>query len=249
MSQTRHSSAMARGGLVLAGAFAALASGPPASAGQEEQRWLVFSGASVADDSYYFYSGVRAALSGDITKSGLIAGVTSGSGLYRYASGVTPGGTIAGRFVLVEATGGYQWSAPQFGFAVMAGARYEDHRLSAPDPGNRVQGDEAGLAGLAELWARPVPGWMVTAGASATSVFGGYHVRASLARKLPFGTDLYAGIEAALMGNDEYRQTRAGVMVSGVDIGIATLSASAGLVDDSETGDGVYGTLGAWGMF
>lgn len=222
----------------------------PAEAGSAaERRWLLFSGASIAASSQYFYSGGRVSLAGDIERSGLIVAGASGAGLYRYADALAPGGRVGGQFTLHEAAAGYQFVAPGFGLALAAGLRREEHRLSAPDPGNPVQGARTGLLGQFDLWAKPRAGLLVTLAGSAAAVFGGYYLRAGAGWHVPFGNEVFAGIEAAVMGNRQYRETRFGLAVTGLELGPARLSAAAGLALARDTGAGGYGWLGAWGRF
>lgn len=229
-------------------ALAAATAMPRAGLAGEATRWLVFSGASVAETSLYFYTGARASLAGDIDASGFLIAGASATGLYRYAAPLAPGGVIEGRFSLYQFTAGYGHVAHDHGLTLLAGVRLTEHRLSAADPGNPVQGRKLGAVAAVDAWAKPWPDILVTASATAAQPFGNYWLRGSVGHRLPWSDATFAGIEVALAGDRTYREARLGIGVSGVRLGAARIDAAAGMTRSRER-TGSYGWLGVWGKF
>ena len=155
-----------------------------------------------------------------------------------------------GTFATGEAMAGYQIVTPKLGAALLGGVRRERHRLDLPDPGNPVQGARTGFAAAFDAWAKPADGILVTLAGNATTVFGGYYLRASAGHALPLGEDLFAGIEGVVLGNRQFRQYRIGGQISGYRVGAAQMGVSAGwLGDDGRSGrrgDGFYAAASLW---
>lgn len=245
------SAATGRGAVLRAVALLLLASlawRGPAWAGPDA-RWLLFSGGDLAASSAFVYAGGRYSPLSPIEAGGLLLEAFSGYGRYRYETGAVADGEVEGTLLLSQAGAGWGWRFKGAGAALAAGLRVEEHRLSEPDPGNAAAGTSIGAYVTADLWAKPSPGWLVTAQANATTVFSGYFLRATAARSLHGEGEVRLGAEAALLGSDSYRQMRLGALVSGIDLAVASLWASAGLMLDQDRRAGAYGSLGLWRKF
>ncbi|MBZ0216611.1 MAG: cellulose biosynthesis protein BcsS [Fimbriimonadaceae bacterium] len=197
----------------------------------------------MSSNSQFFYSGIRHSFSGNFENSGWIFGTMQGAGAYRYRNTAVPDGSVRATFTVVEAAFGYQHRWDRGGIAVLAGFHDEYHGLSADDPGNQVQGEASGPSLLIDIWSKPNADTLITAYASATSVFGGYYGRVFAGRRVSWLRDGFLGPEWSLMGNDTYWEMRMGGQLNSVTIGPWGLSAALGMSHNQDSKNSLYGAF------
>lgn len=216
---------------------------------ESEQRWLVFSGGSIATENQFFYSGGRFHAAGDTAGGGLILEALAGSGQYIYSTANVPGGLVSGRFSVVELSAGWghRWDNGRvIGFV---GVNYEDHELSPVDPGNTNQGEEWGIIAKIDLWVKPVDRVMVTAYGSVTSVFSGYYAQLFAGYRVHQDHDIYIGPETSVAGNNSYQEFKVGGRISGFSILKLSFAVSAGFAYSDDATESAYAALSSWRAF
>jgi len=105
-----------------------------------------------------------------------------------------------------------------------------------------VQGDKWGAKGQVEVYSQPTPNSMLLGIASYSTAHDTYFGLGRWGWKVG-EKRTYVGPEVGFNGNERYDQWRAGVHVTGFDVGPVGLNFSAGYVD-GESESGAYGGLG-----
>ncbi len=232
-------------GLVLVPA--AFLSMPHTNAGEAaDWRKLVFSGASVASDNAFYYSGARYHISGNTDAGGWVLEMSGGRGSYSYLTSNVPGGVVNATFNIAEAAIGYGLRWDQGRVIGFIGIRRESHKLFPLDPGNFNQGSETGISGKVDLWVKPTDNLLITLYGSVTSVFSGYYANAFAGYRVPSRDDLFIGPEFGIAGNNSYREWNIGFRASGLRFRKLSFAVSTGFSNDPDSGSGAYGSLGAW---
>lgn len=213
-------------------------------------RYEHFSGADFTSGSVFGYFGTVWALGRDVTGEGMRVKAVAGSGRYRYdtsLAGFFGRADVTGDVVLAEILAGYLWQRGKWTIKAYAGAGFEDHSLAPADPANAVSGREWGFAGQIELWRNLGAAGFVSLDASYSDAFGGYWAQARFGRRLR--ERFSGGIEAAVLGNEEYDSGRGGGFLR-YRLGRNELTLSAGVSGDYYTGDtGAYAAFGLYGKF
>lgn len=205
-----------------------------------KNRIFFFAGGDIARDSHYAWSGIVGAPQGILQEDGPRFRIMAGTGRYTYRTGAVAGGINEGRVTSGEVMLGFRRMIGATIATIFVGGHVEDQKLAAPDSGHRAQGTAAGVKVALELFHRIGPELISTASASASTVHGSYHARATLAREYPPGFAL--GVEAALNGDTRYNEPRAGLFVQG-GYGRTTVALSGGFLSNSDKGSGGYATL------
>ncbi len=220
---------------------------PDAQADEKSgQRWLFFSGASIANNNHFFYSGGRYHLSGDADNGGWILEASAGTGRYSYLTKNVAGGIVDASFNVFEGAVGYGHRWEQGRIIGFVGVRNENHFLTPFDPGNQNQGDETGISGKLDLWVKPTEIILLTFYASTTSVFSGYHANAFVGYRIFSNHDFYVGPEIATGGNNSYQTSQFGIRASGIPLLGFSVAVSGGISEDRDTGSGTYGSFSLW---
>lgn len=209
-----------------------------AEAPEARDAWIVAVDASAtlsSQGSHFAAATVTAAPRDDLGVSGVRVRVDGLIGSYRTGAGGL------GEQAELAAMAGYAWASPEAvlsGFVGLNLRRNETARLDAEQPGEATR---VGLKAALDYYARPTATTMVHATGTYSTAFNAYYGR------LRFGTAAFAGgylgPEFALLGDDFYRQWRAGLHLSGLRFGGVQLGLSAGYLHDQARKGGLYTTL------
>lgn len=204
----------------------------------EAAHFLFFGGADLWRNGAFTHGGVLWAYQG-LDRDGPVFKVLLNGGFYRFRSGATE---ITGRQVMAAALPGWRWHREGLEVTVFAGLDVQDHRFTPDDPGNRLRGTRAGARGGFDVWYEPFADWMLTGSASLSTVGKSYWTRAAAGWRL-FDA-VWLGPEMHAMGDDNYRQFRAGAHVTSLRMLGYEFSAGGGWVMDSDQRSGAYGRVG-----
>jgi hypothetical protein len=218
---------------------------PPARA----DPWLAnrvffFAGADFAQASMSAWAGAVAAPFGNLDEDGARFKVAGSGGGYAYRAGAL--GENEGRYVSGEALAGWRKSFDAIVITTYLGGYGERQRLRAPDPGNPATGSRFGAKAAVEVYARVWERFIVTTCISAATVYGTYNARAMVLRELT--PAIAFGVDAALLGNERYQETRSGLAAQFTfERRIVTIA--VGLADNSDKGAGAYATVMLYAPF
>lgn len=215
--------------------------GAPARADEAEPPRTVLFGSFDAGPSSFLNVGFKRALGPSLDRDGWLALGSAGTGVRRERFDFSLGEQRATRLsTLASALIGYQWTGERVVFALFGGVEL-DHKQVIPDGvlpvlaeprfGGRVQ---------AELWWHPTEATLTTATLVAGSAHG--HVWGRVAWGHEVWRGVYAGPELVGYAQDDYREGRIGLHLTGAKLGDVTLGVSAG-GSFAETGPGGYVTL------
>jgi hypothetical protein len=209
---------------------------------QDQARILLFATTDIWRQGGFSYGGVLWAPNG-LDRDGPVLKLMFGGGLYHYNSGALGNIDVAGREFAAMALPGWRFVGDSFVFTAFLGYDFQQHHLSPDDPSAGLRGSYHGLRTGFELWWQPTASTMVAADASVSTIGPGYSVR--LATGLRAFDAFYFGPEIHAFGaDDNYRQFRAGIHVTGFRTGLVEWSVGAGWATDSDDHNGAYGKLG-----
>ncbi len=226
---------------------AALFSTPGAEANEDPRfRRLIFSGASIASDNSFYYSGARYHISGNTDEGGWVLELSGGRGTYNYLTQNVPGGAVNATFNIADAAIGYGYRWDQGRVIGFIGIHRESHKLFPLDPGNLNQGSETGISGKVDLWVKPTENVLITLFGSVTSVFSGYYANAFAGYRFLAQDSLFIGPEFGFAGNNSYSAQHVGLRASGIRFRKLSFAVSAGFSNDPDSSSGAYGSLSSW---
>ena len=230
---------------VLATAFNIIATRALAGAepsGDDQARFLLFSTSDLWGHGGFSHAGVLWSPSG-LDREGAVLKLMFGGGVYHYLSGALGNADVRGVQLAGAVLPGWRFMRNGFIVTVFAGLDFQNHRLSPDDPSAGLRGSYAGLRTGFELWYEPTPTTMFAADASISTVGPSYAARVATGWRLL--DRFYLGPElAAFAADDNYRQVRAGVHITGLRLGWFEWSAGLGWAGDSDRRSSVYGKLG-----
>jgi hypothetical protein len=212
------------------------------AANQDQARILLFATSDIWHQGGFSYGGALWAPSG-LDRDGPVLKLMFGGGLYHYNSGALGNIDVAGREFAASILPGWRFVRDNLYVTVFLGYDFQHHRLTPDDPSTGLRGTYNGLRAGFELWWQPTGSTMVAADASVSTIGPGYNVR--LAAGLRTFDSFYFGPEVQAFGaDDNYRQLRAGVHITGFRTGLFEWSVGAGWATDSDDNSGAYGKLG-----
>ncbi len=230
-------------GFVLALWICAAGTAPPARAGEPEAKsheFEVYAGADASSASWLVYSGATAAPFGGIYDNGLRLRASAGYGRYRYKADrweqhgthepeIVPDKKFSAATGFSDVLAGYLHRFGPLTAKAFAGVSIVEHDIAPFDPENSVQGMNAGLKGVVELWLNIDDASWASLDMSYTTAhkIGAVHMRNGY-RVVP---RLSAGIESILDANAEDRQGRAGLFLR-YEWNTGEVSASGGVSGD-----------------
>ena len=213
-------------------------------AGPEQARFLLFSSTDLWREGGFAHSGLLWAPSG-LDREGPVLKLMFGGGIYHYVSGALGNADVRGEQLAATLLPGWHFVRDGFAVTVFLGADVQRHRLTPDDPSAGLRGSYAGARTGFDLWYQPTATTMVAADASVSTVGPSYNVR--LAAGWRVLDAFYLGPEVQAFGaDDNYRQFRAGVHVTGFRTGDFEWSAGAGWATDTDHRSGAYGKLGVF---
>lgn len=211
--------------------------------------WLVAVDSSVtvtSTGSAFASTSGTFAVDGNLAQSGARVRVEGLGGRYEYklsSNRVTVVGEQAEGSVLA----GYEWIEANRAVSAYLGVSARDNSISVPDPTNAIVGTKVGVKVAVSGYAEPTRDTMVFGYASYSSAYNAFYGRAKFGYDI--GGRVFVGPEVAALGDDAYRQWRAGLHVTGLKAGVFQLSASGGYLRDERQGSGAYVTLDARAQF
>lgn len=209
-----------------------------APAPEERDAWIVaVDGYATVGPGQSRFSGgtVTAAPQGDLLASGPRLRFDGMLGSYRTAGGGR------GDQAEVSALAGYAFVAPDAVLSAYVGLNLRSNGLANVAAGTVADSTTLGVKTVLDLYARPTPATMIHATGSYASAFNAYYGR--LRGGFSAFAGGYVGPEFALLGDDNYRQWRAGLHLSGLQLGPMQLGIAAGYARDAARKGGLYTTL------
>lgn len=207
-------------------------------------RFLLFASTDVWRHGGFAHGGALWSPHG-LDDQGPLLKLTFGGGLYRYVSGFLGNSEVTGRQWTAAILPGWRFVRDKLFVSVFAGVEFQNHQLSPDDPSAGLRGAYAGVRGGIEVWYEPTPATMVAADASLSSIGPSYSARVAGGWRV--FEWFYVGPEAqAFAADDNYRQLRLGVHVTGLRRGDFEWSAGLGIADDSDHRTSLYGKLGVF---
>jgi hypothetical protein len=233
--------------LIFAAAVSATASRAWDGAGQatpDQARLLIFTSTDLWRHGGFAHGGVLWAPAG-LDREGLVLKVAFGGGLYRYISGALGNAEVRGRTLSASMLPGYRFVRPGLYVTVFAGLDAQRHRLSPYDPTAGLRGGYFGFRTGFEFWHEPDAMSMVAADASISTIGPSYSARLAAGWRL-FDW-FYLGPEVGgFAADDNYRQIRAGMHVTGFRTETLEWSAALGFARDSDDRSSAYGRIGVF---
>ncbi len=208
----------------------------------ERDAWIVTVDTSAtlsSQGSQFAAATLTAAHQDSLAVSGLRVRVDGLIGSYRAETGA--GRNLLGEQTELAAMAGYAWVTPEAVLSGFVGLNVRRNEQSSVGGGGPSETIEAGLKAALDYYARPTAFTMVHATGTYSTAFHAYYgrIRGGIAS---FGNG-YLGPEFAALGDDYYRQWRAGVHFSGMQFGAVQLGVSAGYLFDEARKGGLYTTL------
>jgi len=224
--------------------LAALAQPTPHSAAQEQARFLLFSTTDLWRQGGFAHGGVLWAPAG-LDREGPVLKLMFGGGIYHYVSGALGNADVRGEMLAASVLPGWRFVRNGFTVTVFLGYDFQRHRLMPDDLSAGLRGSYSGARAGFELWYQPTATTMFAADASFSTVGPSYNVR--LATGLRAFDAFYVGPEVQAFGaDDNYRQFRAGLHLTGLRTGGFEWSAGAGWATDTDHRSSAYGKLGVF---
>jgi len=214
------------------------------SANQEQARLLLFSNSDFWRQGGFTYGGLLWAPSG-LDREGPVLKLIFGGGVYYYLSGALGNADVRGEELAGSVLPGWRFVRNGFTITTFLGYDFQQHRLTPDDPSAGLHGRYSGARAGFELWYEPTATTMVAADASVSTIGPSYNVR--LATGWRAFDAFYVGPEVQAFGaDDNYRQFRAGLHVTGFRTGQFEWSTGVGWADDTDHHSGAYGKLGVF---
>jgi hypothetical protein len=210
-----------------------------------EDMHTVLFGSLDAGRSAFVNVGAKRTLTGSLDRPGFVAMETNGIGLTRERFGSDPAIKVMRVTTEASALLGYQWTANGIYAALFAGPELHQEQLTIAAAAGRWSEPRIGFRGQAELWANPTRNTLFTATVVAGTTRASLWARSSAGIRI--WRELYVGPEAVLYVTDSYRETKVGLHLTGIDLGIVHLRVSAGMQTQSATrGAAGYLALTSW---
>ena len=216
-----------------------------ASVPMQKDDWLVAIDSSLSftsTGSTFGRISATGALSNPLTFSGPRYRIEGGGGTFSYNSSAT-GSHVDGTQVYGSFLGGYEKVWANGSMAGYLGVDAKSTSLSAPDPANTTAGISAGLKAVAEFYLKPWDRTMVSGIASYSTIHNSFYGNVRAGYEL-FGAG-YLGPEFTVLSDSSFTQMRGGVFYSAPKFYGVQFGVSAGVVSDTRTQSGAYGTLSA----
>ena len=213
-----------------------------AAPGREDARFLLFASTDLWRHGGFLHGGLLWS-PGGLDREGFALKVMAGGGAYRYVSGALGNTDVAGRQLAAAVLPGWRFKRGRLTATAFAGLDLQHHRLSPDDPGAGLRGGYAGLRAGIELWYEPTSATLAALDASVSTVGPSYWARAAFGWRV--FDRYYLGPDVAGFANDDnYRQVRAGLHVTGFKTATSEWSAGFGWARDSDRRGSLYGKLG-----
>ena len=177
--------------------------------------------------------------------SGMRMRIGAVAGQYAYDSsnvGRVKGTQEDGSFMV-----GYEWVARRFSVAAFVGGDINNNKIDKVDLNNTSTGTAYGVKVAIDFNWRPTDDMFLSGVASYSTAHNSYYTRLKYGFAVLPG--IFVGPEALFLGDDFFRQWRAGGHITGASIGPLQFGISGGILNDRVRGSGVYGILDARAAF
>ncbi|WP_342151486.1 cellulose biosynthesis protein BcsS [Methylorubrum sp. SB2] len=208
----------------------------------ERDAWIVAVDASAtlsSQGSQFASATLTAAPRDDLTVSGPRVRLDGLIGSYRAGNGGK--NDALGDQAEIAAMAGYAWASRDAVLSGFVGLNLRRNALSRFDADTPTETVAVGLKAALDYYARPTAVTMIHATGTYSTAFNAYYGR--LRGGIAAFAGGYVGPEFALLGDDYYRQWRAGVHLSGLTFGAMQLGLSAGYLHDHARKGGLYTTV------
>lgn len=229
---------------VVAGLFALAACGSPAPSWGDETL-MIFSGTDVWANGAFLHGGALWAPAGLNQDGFIFKTLISGGTYYYFSGGLTT--EIMGREVVAQFMPGYRFRIANTEIKLFGGLDLQWHRLSPDDPSSNLRGQQTGFRVGFELWSEPLPGAMIAADGSVSTLENSYNARLAAGWRMLPDTPyrFYLGPELQTFASGDYEQYRFGIHITGFKIDAAEFSAAVGWARDSDDRGSIYARIGA----
>jgi hypothetical protein len=220
----------------------------PASAGPDDAdplsqpTALLFSSTDLWRHGGFAHGGLLWAPSG-LDHEGPVLKLIFGGGVYHYLSGALGNADVRGEMLAGSILPGWRFVRDGVTVTAFLGVDAQNHQLTPDDPTAGLRGRYIGVRAGFEFWYQPTPTTMLAADGSVSTVGPSYNAR--LAGGWRIFDMFYFGPEVqAFAADDNYKQVRAGLHVTGLRTGELEWSAALGWAIDSDDRSSLYGKLG-----
>jgi hypothetical protein len=173
--------------------------------------------------------------------NGLRARLTGSFSWYEFVSDPAARTRASGRSQEGDILVGYGAVAPRVSVIALAGPAL----VHAVD-GN-VSRDRTGLKGVVSMFARPTADTMLYVSLNYVTIRDFFQLQGKFGARIPLG--VYVGPEIKFAGAGEVTHVRVGAHLSGIAVGPAAISISAGQLHDNQLGNGQYVSLNLYAGF
>jgi hypothetical protein len=176
----------------------------------------------------------------DLETTGFRLSINTEAGGGMRHNGVT-GELNRSSFTSLDLLFGYALEAEKVSMKFMAGATVEEHKLSAPDPTDPVQGITLGMKFKWEVSYNPVKSLLVYSDMYYSTAFHSYYADFKFGYDVTSGKELFVGPEVSIRGNESYNEVRFGAHATEYKIGKVKVGFSGGGLWNSDLGWGAFG--------
>jgi hypothetical protein len=210
----------------------------------EQARYLLFSSTDIWRHGGFTHGGLLWA-PWRLARDGPVLKLMFGGGVYHYLSGALGNADVLGVETAGSIQPGWRIVRESFTATVFLGADFQRHRLTPDDLSAGLRGNYAGVRTGFELWVQPTDMTMIAADASLSSIGPSYNAR--LAAGWRMFDRFYVGPEIqGFAADDNYKQIRAGLHITGFRTLNFEWSGGLGWAEDSDHRGSLYAKLGVY---
>jgi|688.fasta_scaffold22941_5 hypothetical protein len=185
----------------------------------------IFLGANAREDAWYTYGGANFSLNGDKSTNGFILHGLLGYGEYEYDTLL---GGVEGEISELDLGIGYQWFISGHRVSLIGALNLVDHDLTGnliDLANNSVNGSETGFKPKLDIWNTDASSFLYGGTFTYSTAYDSYWNRVVFTKNLG---PVFLGPELIVQGNEEYEETRAGLALLGLKLGMFDVGASVG---------------------
>ena len=210
----------------------------------DEARYLLFSSTDLWRQGGFSHGGLLWA-PWRLNRDGPVLKLMFGGGVYHYLSGALGDTDVRGVETAGSIQTGWRFVRESLTATVFFGADFQRHRLTPDDPSAGLRGNYAGVRGGFELWYQPTEMTMIAADAALSSIGLSYNARLAMGWRV--FDRFYLGPEVqSFAADDNYRQIRAGLHITGFRTLNFEWSGGIGWAEDSDHRSSLYAKLGVY---
>lgn len=220
----------------------ALPSHPAELTAPDQARFLLFSTTDLWRQGGFTHGGLLWAPVG-LDRDGPVLKLMFGGGIYHYVSGALGNADVRGDMLSGAILPGWRFVRDRLAVTAFIGYDFQQHRLAPDDPSAGLRGSYIGARAGFDFWYQPTEMTMIAVDASVSTVGPSYNAR--IATGMRAFDAFYLGPEVQAFGaDDNYRQLRAGLHVTGLRLDELEWTFGAGWATDTDDRSGAYGKVG-----